>query len=194
MERGERLSFFLRTNERRKILRPGHNKPCVQRVMTHVQVLQIRPSPSSEAILQILGFQKQLPKIKYRITTMEQASCYEYRYEMFYYTIQYIKRLRGLSQRANCTDRASAACRRSWCSLCGQKVSRGERNESPRPYSHISRTEPRLSSKYLLSCTHETEWTPFQTHYFSKTLVVPETNSVSLDLWPGFLTTSPERW
>jgi hypothetical protein len=29
------------------------------------------------------------------------------------------------------------------------------------------------SSKLVLSCTHETEWTPFQTHYFSETLVVP---------------------
>jgi hypothetical protein len=24
-----------------------------------------------------------------------------------------------------------------------------------------------FSIKYLLSCTHEAEWTPFQTHYFS---------------------------
>jgi hypothetical protein len=23
-----------------------------------------------------------------------------------------------------------------------------------------------FSNKYLLSCTHEAEWTPFQTHYF----------------------------
>jgi hypothetical protein len=28
-----------------------------------------------------------------------------------------------------------------------------------------------VSIKYLLSCTHEAEWTPFQTHYFF--LVVP---------------------
>jgi hypothetical protein len=27
-------------------------------------------------------------------------------------------------------------------------------------------------SKELLSCTHEAEWTPFQTHYFSENLVV----------------------
>jgi hypothetical protein len=25
-----------------------------------------------------------------------------------------------------------------------------------------------FSSKYLLSCTHEADWTPFQTHYFSE--------------------------
>jgi hypothetical protein len=31
-----------------------------------------------------------------------------------------------------------------------------------------------FSFKYLLSYTHEDEWTPFQTHYFSENLVVPE--------------------
>jgi hypothetical protein len=30
-----------------------------------------------------------------------------------------------------------------------------------------------FSIKQLLSCTHESEWTPFQTHYFSENLVVP---------------------
>jgi hypothetical protein len=30
-----------------------------------------------------------------------------------------------------------------------------------------------FSSKLLLNCTHEAEWTPFQTHYFSENLVVP---------------------
>jgi hypothetical protein len=30
-----------------------------------------------------------------------------------------------------------------------------------------------FSIKKLLSCTHEAEWTPFQTHYFSENLVVP---------------------
>jgi hypothetical protein len=29
-----------------------------------------------------------------------------------------------------------------------------------------------FSIKYLLTCTHEAEWTPFQTHYFSF-LIVP---------------------
>jgi hypothetical protein len=28
-----------------------------------------------------------------------------------------------------------------------------------------------FSSKYLLSCTHEAEWIPFMTHYFSEKLV-----------------------
>jgi hypothetical protein len=30
-----------------------------------------------------------------------------------------------------------------------------------------------FSSKQLLNCTHEAEWSPFQTHYFSENLVVP---------------------
>jgi hypothetical protein len=37
------------------------------------------------------------------------------------------------------------------------------------PYGHIlgllDRTAT-FSFKYLLNCTHEAEWTPFQTHYF----------------------------
>jgi hypothetical protein len=28
-------------------------------------------------------------------------------------------------------------------------------------------------SKQLLNCTHEAEWTPFQTHYLSENLVAP---------------------
>jgi hypothetical protein len=27
--------------------------------------------------------------------------------------------------------------------------------------------------KQLLNCTHEAEWTPFQTHYFSENLIAP---------------------
>jgi hypothetical protein len=30
-----------------------------------------------------------------------------------------------------------------------------------------------FSFKLLLNCTHEAEWTPFQTHYLSEILVVP---------------------
>jgi hypothetical protein len=37
-----------------------------------------------------------------------------------------------------------------------------------------------FSIKYLLSCTHEAEWTPFQTHYFSE-------NLVTLGIKPGLL-------
>jgi hypothetical protein len=30
-----------------------------------------------------------------------------------------------------------------------------------------------ISSKQLLNCIHEAEWSPFQTHYFSENLVAP---------------------
>jgi hypothetical protein len=52
----------------------------------------------------------------------------------------------------------TAACRRSQCQLL--------RLEAPtlRPYSRISRLEPLL----FLPSTHEAQWTPFQTQYFSK--------------------------
>jgi hypothetical protein len=30
-----------------------------------------------------------------------------------------------------------------------------------------------ISSKKLLNCIHEAEWTPFQTHYFSENPVAP---------------------
>jgi hypothetical protein len=39
-----------------------------------------------------------------------------------------------------------------------------------------------FSSKLLLSCTHEAEWTPFQTLYFSENLVVPGIEPGPLDL------------
>jgi hypothetical protein len=47
--------------------------------------------------------------------------------------------------------------------------------------------------KQLLSCTHEAEWTPFQTHYFSESLVAPGIELGPLDLYPGTLTTRPQR-
>jgi hypothetical protein len=39
-----------------------------------------------------------------------------------------------------------------------------------------------LSSKQHLSCTHEAEWTPFKTHYFSENLVAPGIEPGPLDL------------
>jgi hypothetical protein len=39
-----------------------------------------------------------------------------------------------------------------------------------------------FSPKSLLSCTHEAECTPFQTHYFSDDLVAPGIEPGSLDL------------
>jgi hypothetical protein len=57
-----------------------------------------------------------------------------------------IKKLRGLSRRANYTDRATAAWRRSECQFfCGQRVPRGQRDGSLRSYSRLSRPEPLLS-------------------------------------------------
>jgi hypothetical protein len=47
-----------------------------------------------------------------------------------------------------------------------------------------------FSIKQLLSCAHEAEWTPFQTHYFFF-LVVPGTEFEPLDLYPRTLTTRP---
>jgi hypothetical protein len=39
-----------------------------------------------------------------------------------------------------------------------------------------------FSSKQLLSFTHEAEWTPFQTRYFSENLVAPGIEPRPLDL------------
>jgi hypothetical protein len=62
-------------------------------------------------------------------------------------------------------------------------VPRGQRDGSLRPYSRIFRPEPLLFSfKQLLSCTHEAEWTPFQTHYFSENLVAPGIEPGLMDL------------
>jgi hypothetical protein len=47
--------------------------------------------------------------------------------------------------------------------------------------------------KYLLSCTHEAERAPFQTHYFSENLETPGIEPGPLDLQPGTLTTRPQR-
>jgi hypothetical protein len=60
-------------------------------------------------------------------------------------------------------------------------VPRGQHDGSLLPNSRNSRLEPLLFLfKYLLSCTHEAEWTPFQTHYFSENLVAP---GIEPDLW-----------
>jgi hypothetical protein len=39
-----------------------------------------------------------------------------------------------------------------------------------------------FSFKYLLSCTHEAEWTPSQTHFFSENLLTPGIEPGPLDL------------
>jgi hypothetical protein len=38
-----------------------------------------------------------------------------------------------------------------------------------------------ISSKELLSCTHEAEWTPFQTHYLSENLSNQQELNIRLD-------------
>jgi hypothetical protein len=55
--------------------------------------------------------------------------------------------------------------------FCWYRVPLGQRHGSLRPYSRLSRPEPLLFLPQLLSCTHEAEWTPFQSHYFSENLV-----------------------
>jgi hypothetical protein len=83
-------------------------------------------------------------------------------------------KLPGLSPRANYTDRATAACRRSDCQIFSNT---GYHVVSVTyPYGRILGFLDRsryFSIKKLLNCTHEAEWTPFQTHYFSENLVAP---------------------
>jgi hypothetical protein len=56
-------------------------------------------------------------------------------------------------------------------------------NGSLWPDSRISRPKPlHFFSKQLHSCTHEAEWTPFQTHCFSENLVALEIEPGPLDL------------
>jgi hypothetical protein len=46
---------------------------------------------------------------------------------------------------------------------------------------------------FILSCTHEAKWTPFQTHYFPENLVDLGIEPGRLDLYPGTLPTRPQR-
>jgi hypothetical protein len=50
-----------------------------------------------------------------------------------------------------------------------------------------------ISFKKLHSCTHEAEWTPFQTQYFSENLIAPGIESGPLDMQPGSVATRPQR-
>jgi hypothetical protein len=76
-------------------------------------------------------------------------------------------KLHGLSPRANYTDRATAACRRSdWQLLRTEGCHVVSVTDQ---YGRILRFLDRsryFSIKELLSCTHEAECTPFQIHYF----------------------------
>jgi hypothetical protein len=78
-----------------------------------------------------------------------------------------LTKLHGLSPRANYTDRATAACQRSDYQLLGREGCHVVSVTDPygRILGFLDRSSY-FSIKYLLSCTHEAEWTPFQTHYF----------------------------
>jgi hypothetical protein len=49
-------------------------------------------------------------------------------------------------------------------------------------------------SKYLLSCTHEAEWTPFQAQYLSENLVAPGIEPGPLDLQSAFFKEGAAFW
>jgi hypothetical protein len=55
----------------------------------------------------------------------------------------------------------------------GERVSRGQRNESPRPLISIFLTGAATFLSIILNYPHEAQWTAFQTHYFSDNLVAP---------------------
>jgi hypothetical protein len=50
-----------------------------------------------------------------------------------------------------------------------------------------------FSINYILNCTYEAEWTPFQTYYFSENLVAQGIEPEPLDMLPGILTARPQR-
>jgi hypothetical protein len=70
-------------------------------------------------------------------------------------------KLLGLSPRRTIPTEETALVGEVNANVCVERVSRDHHDGSLRPYSRFSRPE-------LLSCTHEAEWTPFQTHYFSE--------------------------
>jgi hypothetical protein len=55
-----------------------------------------------------------------------------------------IRKLRGLSPRANYTDRATTACRKNYSQLMRIRLPLDQRDGFLRPYSRISRSEPLL--------------------------------------------------
>jgi hypothetical protein len=67
-------------------------------------------------------------------------------FDIYIYTHpgQKTNKLHGLSPRANYTDQATAACRRSDCKLLPIEGGRGQRDGSLQPYSRFSRQEPLL--------------------------------------------------
>jgi hypothetical protein len=67
-------------------------------------------------------------------------------------------------------------------------VPRCQRDGSLRQYSRLPRSEPLLFPSSSSSVVLSTEWTPFQTHYFSENLVAPESYQdfwiCCQELWP----------
>jgi hypothetical protein len=59
---------------------------------------------------------------------------------------------------------------------------RSGRRISTAVFSDFQSGASTLSSKYLLNYSHEAEWTPFQTHYFSENVVEPGIEPGPLDL------------
>jgi hypothetical protein len=93
---------------------------------------------------------------------------------MFLYSL---KRLRGLSPRANYTGRSLSAkivstFAERWC----HEVSATD------PYGPIPCFLDRSHYFFLQVATHEAEWTPFETQYFLENLVAPGIEPGPLDL------------
>jgi hypothetical protein len=108
--------------------------------------------------------------------------------------IKHWYKLRGLSPLENYTNRKTATCRRSWCQLLRiEGAMRLAWRILTAVFLAFWTGAATISSKQLLSCTHETEWTLFQTHYFSESLVAPGIQPGPLDLLSGTLTTRPLR-
>jgi hypothetical protein len=90
----------------------------------------------------------------------------------FMQLVNYKKNSVACSPQANYTNRATAAFRRSQCQLfpigftwSAQRI--------PTVVNLSSLDRSRYSLEIAFNYSHEAEWTPFQTHYFSENLVVP---------------------
>jgi hypothetical protein len=90
-----------------------------------------------------------------------------------HFRLEIKKKLHGLSPRANYTDRATAACRRSDCQLVRIEDATWSALRIPPAafLGFLDRSHYFLSSSSSV-CTHEAEWTPFQTPLYFFFLVV----------------------
>jgi hypothetical protein len=101
---------------------------------------------------------------------------------------EYGEKLLGLSPRANYTDRATAACRRSWCQrlrIEGATWSVWRIPTAVRSRYFFFQVAPQLYSRGRA----DTVTDPL----FLRKLVAPGIDPEPLDLWPGTLTTTPQR-